>query len=402
VGRSNRLHFKTISRYCPWEIFSNSNFTELWGDHYARSIGFDAEKLRGTEYGRRTFFPGDRALQPGDILKQPELAGFLTKLAEQGVDYMYHGDWAAQCVETVRQQGGLMSMADLASYEPTWTEPWKMSYRGYDICASSGRSMFALWTLLALKTLEHTTVQPLGHFSTSADALEIVVRVARAVQDENWINDYRYLDNRELVNSRLTLDYTNSIWARVQGQLNTVHQETSPGPHTLCSVIADTEGNVVSGKHSINSLSWGPGLFVQGVPLNGSGEDAERYTGPGKRRTQGAPNFLVFKDGPLRYSCGSFGASNPQTSFQFLVNLLDYGLPADQAAGLPRFGSFPYDEETGVGEYTKNDLDERFSPEIVEVLATRGLYFKKIKRVGFGCIAAFHPDGTTSTGWARR
>jgi len=85
-----------------------------------------------------------------------------------------------------------------------------------------------------------------------------------------------------------------------------------------------------------------------------------------------------------------------------LVNLLDYGLPTDQAAVLPRFGSFPYDEETGVVEYTKNDLDERCSQEIVDVLATRGLYFKKIKRVGFGCITAFHPDGTTGAAWARR
>ncbi len=89
-------------------------------------------------------------------------------------------------------------------------------------------------------------------------------------------------------------------------------------------------------------------------------------------------------------------------SLFILVNLLDYGLPTDQAAALPRFGSFPYDEETGVVEYTKNDLDERCSREIVEVLATRGLYFKRIKRVGFGCIAAFHPDGTNSAAWARR
>ena len=295
-----------------------------------------------------------------------------------------------------------MTLEDLAAYEPTWGEPWRMAYRGYDICASSGRCIYALWGLLALKTLEHTTIQPLGHFSASADALEIVVRVARAVDEENWTRDYRSLDNRDLVNSRLTSDYTANIWAKVEANLSNVYTPTSPAHHTLTSVIADTDGNVISGKHSINSELWGPGLFIQGIPLNGSGDLTGRYTGPGQRRTQGAPNFLVFKDGPLKYSCGTFSNSNPQTAFQFLVNLMDYGLPADEAAGLPRFGSFPYDEATWMVDYSKNWLDERVSQKIVDILAARGLYFERRRRVGTGCIAEFHPDGTTSTGWARR
>ncbi|UCH97906.1 MAG: gamma-glutamyltransferase, partial [Candidatus Aminicenantes bacterium] len=240
------------------------------GERFARCIESDVRKLQGTEYGRRTFFPNGTALRTGDILKQPELAEFLTKLAEQGADYMYKGEWAVQCVETVRKEGGLMTLEDLASYRPTWGEPWKMSYRGYNICASSGRSMYALWALLALKTLEHTNIRPLGHFSASPDALEIVVRVARAIDKERWIRDYQYIDNRALVNSRLTSIYTAGIWARVKGELHHVYQKTPPQHHTLSSIIADTEGNVVSGKHSINSELWGPGLFVQGIPLNGS------------------------------------------------------------------------------------------------------------------------------------
>jgi gamma-glutamyltranspeptidase/glutathione hydrolase len=369
-------------------------------DLYAWHIELYAEKLQRTEYGRRTFFPGGTALQAGDILRQPELAEFLANLAEQGASYMYTGEWAAQCVETVRSEGGLMTLEDLASYKPTWGEPWRMSYRGYDICASSGRSMFALWSLLALKTLEHTSIQPLGHFSASADALEIVVRVARAVEEEYWIYDYRYLDNRDLVNSRLTSSYTDSIWARVEGALPTVYRTPPLRHHTLSLIVADTDGNVVSGKHSINSNMYGSGLFVQGIPLTGSGELTERRTGPGQRRTQGAPSFLVFKNGPLTYACGTVGSSNPHTAFQFLVNLMDYGLHADQAAALPRFGGFSYDE-AGAMDYSKNDLDERVSQEIVAVLEMRGLYFKRQRRVGLGCIAEFHADGNTTSRWGR-
>jgi len=186
----------------------------------------------------------------------------------------------------------------------------------------------------------------------------------------------------------------------VKGALTKVYPKTPPPRHTLSSIIADIDGNVVSGKHSINSELWGLGLFVRGVLLNGSGDMPGRYTGPGQRRTQGAPNFFVFKDGTLKYACGTFSSSNPHAAFQFLVNLLDYGLPADQAAALPRFGSIPYDEKDWTVDWSKNWLDERVNPEIVAALKARGLYFsQKSPRLGKGCIAEFHPDGSATIGW---
>lgn len=359
-----------------------------------------ARKLKSTEYGRRTYFPEGTPLQAGEILKQPELAEFLGKLAHQGAGYMYEGEWAARCVAAVNKAGGRMTLKDLASYRPTWTRPWKISYRGFDIHASSGRSMLALWTLLALKTLEHTDIQSSGHFSVSADALEILVRTARAVQKEQWIKDYRCLDDRELVNSRLTSNYTAGIWAKVKGELSIDYPQTPPGHHTLSSIIADKEGSVVCGKHSINSELWGTGIFVQGVLLNGSGDMTGRFTGLGQRRTQGAANFIIFKNGDLKYACGTFSFSNPQAAFQFLVNILDYGLPPDRAVELPRFGSFPIDQSNWTVDVSKNWLDQRVSPGIVAALKARGIFFSQEKPLlGKGCIAEFFPDGSAAFGW---
>jgi gamma-glutamyltranspeptidase/glutathione hydrolase len=360
---------------------------------------YEKEILQRSEYGLRTFYPGGNALQLGDTLRQPELAQFLINVAEQGADYMYTGGWAQECVDLVRQEGGLMTMEDMAAYQPTWTEPWRMSYRGYDLCATSGRSMYALKTLLALKTLEHTTINQLGHFSASADALEILVRIVRAVDEEGWIYDYNFLDNRDLVQSRLTLDYTDRIWAKVQSGISgTSYFLPPPVPHTLTLVVADTDGNVLSGKHSINSWYFGQGLFVQGIPLSATCEQTYRYTGPGQRRTQGAPNVLVFKDGPLRFSVGSIGGSNPITAFQFLVSLMDYGLPANETAQAPRFGGFAYNDDTGQYEYDKNQLEQSVSQEIVNILAGRGLYFIKQRRVGSAAAVQFNADGTAVVG----
>jgi len=363
-------------------------------------IKVSSQKLQQTEYGSLTFFPEDCALKTGDILKQPKLTDFLSKLSEQGADHMYRGEWASQCVEAVQKEGGLMTLKDLESYQPTWTIPWRMSYRGFNIYSSSGRSMYALWALLALKTLEHTRIRSFGHYSESADALEIMVRIARAVEEETWIHDHTILDDRNRVQSRLTSQYTEVIWEKAKKSPNAMQIEPPPSRSTLCSVIADAEGNIVTGKHSINSELWGNGMFVQGVLLNGSGDMQGRYTGLGQRRTQGAPNFLVFKDDSLKYACGTFSSSNPHAAFQFLVNLLDYGLPADRAVELPRFGSFPYNETDWSVDVSKNWLDDRVSREIVEILKKRGLFFsQKRTRLGKGCIAEFHPDGSSSSSY---
>lgn len=369
-------------------------------ERFASFVRDGAEKLKLTEYGRRTFFPNGVPLGAGDTVKQPELADFLAQLAEKGAAYMYKGEWAAQLVKKVRKEGGLMKMADLSSYRPIWTTPWRTSYRGYDICATSGRSMFGLHVLLALKTLEHTDIRALGHFSQSPGALEILVRIARAVLWESWTRKHQNLDNSELVNSRLTPAYTAGIWDRVKAELKAAPPAAPVGHDTLSSVVADTEGNVVSGKHSINSELWGDGWFIQGVLLNATADALGRYTGPGRRRTQGAGNFLVFKEGRLKYACGTFSLSNPDAAFQFLVNILDYELSPGQAVALPRFGSFPYDMKTGEVDWKKNDLDVRFSPEIVKILEERGLYFnQKNPKTGKGCIVEFFPDGSAGSAY---
>lgn len=357
--------------------------------------------LDRTDYGRRTFFPNGRALRPGEVLRQPELATFLRGVATQGVDYMYRGEWARQCVAAVRAAGGLMTQEDLAGYSPTWTVPWRIEYRGVEVFATSGRIMHGLWTLLALKTLEHTTLDRNSHFSESALDLELMVRIQRAIQDEGWIGDCSISDDPALVSSRLTSEYTAAIWERVRRDLPSASTSDRRVCDTLVAVTADAEGNVVAGKHSVSSSwLWGTGLFVQGVSLNASGELPERYCGPGARRTQGAPNLMAFKDGALRYACGVTGGSGPETAFQLLVNAIDYGQPEEDARQRPRFGQLVWDDSDPAYPI-KNLLSDRISPAIIQTLRQRGLRFVLAPTIGNGFFAEFKTDGSSRGGWTR-
>jgi gamma-glutamyltranspeptidase/glutathione hydrolase len=69
----------------------------------------------------------------GDTLRQTALAATLRRVAAEGADYIYRGDWARQLVDAVRAEGGKMAVEDLAAYEAIWGEPGRATYRGYEL-----------------------------------------------------------------------------------------------------------------------------------------------------------------------------------------------------------------------------------------------------------------------------
>lgn len=68
-----------------------------------------------------------------DKLVNKDLAGTLRKIAKDGSDAYYKGDIASSIAEDMEKNGGYITEADLAAYEPQILEPSKGSYRGYDM-----------------------------------------------------------------------------------------------------------------------------------------------------------------------------------------------------------------------------------------------------------------------------
>jgi len=84
-------------------------------------------------------------------------------------------------------------------------------------------------------------------------------------------------------------------------------------------------------------------------------------------------------------------------AFQLLVNAIDFKLPAKQAASLPRFGTFSFDEEKPESSSGRMWLDLSVSKEIVDQLAERGLEFEQQSSfvdTGSGAIAILADDGS--------
>lgn len=68
-----------------------------------------------------------------DKLVRKDLAGSLKKIAKDGPDAYYKGEIASSIAEDMEKNGGYITEADLAAYEPQVLEPSKGSYRGYDM-----------------------------------------------------------------------------------------------------------------------------------------------------------------------------------------------------------------------------------------------------------------------------
>ncbi|HEX6058198.1 MAG TPA: gamma-glutamyltransferase [Gemmatimonadaceae bacterium] len=120
----------------------------------ANSIERDKASLQQWPYSRAVMLPhrgaAREAPEPGEIFAQPDLAATLRKLVEAeraarregksreaaimaAYDRFYRGDIAQEIVRSVREQGGLFTMDDLARWEVKIEEPVSTTYKGITV-----------------------------------------------------------------------------------------------------------------------------------------------------------------------------------------------------------------------------------------------------------------------------
>ena len=92
--------------------------------------------------GARIYSPGGALLDEGDLLRQPGLVAALESLAEDGPRGAYEGTIGRELLALMEERGGLVTAADLMSYEARWSEPVELEFRGCELRARAGLSDF--------------------------------------------------------------------------------------------------------------------------------------------------------------------------------------------------------------------------------------------------------------------
>ena len=375
----------------------------------ANSIHNNRARLREWPYSRAVMLPhpGEEREAPraGEVFRQPDLARTLRQLVEaeaqalaQGrsrreaimaaYDRFYRGDIAREFVRGVREQGGLITLEDLANWrvrieEPVWTD-----YKGIRVYKlthwTQGPAM-----LQSLNILENFDLRGMGYNSARyVHTLYQAMSLAFADRDFYYGDPYvppeepiRGLLSKEYARERARLinpgrndpsitpgdpypfqgavnPFTDLLreWPRTGGRGDSVSApprasldfEESFYLGTTTVQAADAEGWVVS---ITPSGGWVPAVIAgrTGVGLSqrlqsfvtDPAENPFNVLRPGQHPRVTLTPSMALKDGkPYLSFAVQGGDSQDQNLLQFFLNVVEFGMTVQQAAEAPNINSF--------------------------------------------------------------
>src|SRR5882724_799887 len=95
----------------------------------AHELNEEKSGLQQFPVSKRIFLNDGKMLRAGDILRQPELALTLQRIAKNGAVEFYRGETAHVLVDDIARNGGIMTLEDLAQYQPKHREVLHAEYQ---------------------------------------------------------------------------------------------------------------------------------------------------------------------------------------------------------------------------------------------------------------------------------
>jgi len=350
--------------------------SQPWADLLAPAIamaekGFAITEKQAAAFNEhqsrfRAFNPDGAAIireekwKSGDVFIQPELAETLKQIAENGRDGFYKGETADCIVAEIARGKGIISHEDLAGYQAIWREPIVGTYKGHRIISMSPPSSGGVALLALLQSVEH---YPLAEWGFQSDStVRAMVEAERRVYADRATHlgdpDFYRVPVEHLTNSDLNRERMARVDLRRATPSSQVKAAGFPGyesEETTHYSIVDKDGNAVSLTTTING-GYGSHVWVRGAGflLNNEMDDFSVKPGapnlygllggranavePGKRMLSAMSPTIVERDGHLKMVIGTPGGSTIITSvFQGILNVLAFGMSAQESVSAPRF-----------------------------------------------------------------
>jgi gamma-glutamyltranspeptidase/glutathione hydrolase len=343
---------------------------------------------------------GEHGPVAGEIFRQPDLARTLSKLIEAekqalasgrnrkqaiyaAYDRFYRGDIAQELVQSVRELGGLFTLADLSEWKVQIEVPVRTNYRGIEVYK------LTTWVqgpvlLQSLNILENFDLKALGYNSTRY-VHTVYQAMNLAFADRDFYYGDPYFPPAEPVAGLLSKNYAKQRAKLIDPNKN--DPKTAPGdpypfqnaknPYghllqrwhepraknppaadassssgffagTTSVIAADKEGWVVS---VTPSGGWIPAVIAgkTGIGLSqrmqsfvvDEVENPFNVVAPGKRPRATLTPSLALKDGrPYLAFAVQGGDAQDQNLLQFFLNVVEFGMTPQEAAEAPGFISF--------------------------------------------------------------
>jgi gamma-glutamyltranspeptidase/glutathione hydrolase len=350
--------------------------------------------------------PDGRAWAAGEQLVQKELADVLQRIADQGPDAFYTGQTAQLIVEEMRRGAGLVSLGDLAAYQPVEREPLRGTYRGSDILAVPPSTSGGTTLVEMLNMLESFELRSLGRWSPRT--LHLMIECMR----RGYRDRAAYLGDPAFtpIPAKLTEKfYAQALAETIDPRRATASLElagdipiTRESEQTTHFSIIDVERTAVSMTYTLeqsfgskvvvrgggfllndemNDFNWVPGLTNQAGRIGTPPNDVA----PGKRMLSSMCPVVVRRDGRTLLITGSPGGRTIiNTVLEVVLNVLEFDMDVRQAVDVPR-------------------MHEQWLPDHVRVepaMATQqGEALDELKTMGHTIVEGKHSQGDAHTIW---
>jgi gamma-glutamyltranspeptidase/glutathione hydrolase len=291
--------------------------------------------LRRDDHGRAIYGVEGR-LVAGERLAMPELATTIDRLVDRGADDLYRGgELGRRVVQHIHAGGGELTERDLAEYRVIWRRPVRSPFRGTDFVSNPPPSSGGLLVGLALRLLDGLPETRAG----SAEAIAALVEVMREQTRARSGTFAAELFRGGLPARLYSDDRLEQARARLRAREAGLAEAAAPGGTTHISVV-DARGNAASLSASTGS---GSGVLVPGtgIHLNNMLGEYDLAGGlparPGRRLTSMMAPSIALDDGSPRLVLGSAGSIRLRGAIlQVAVNVLEHGLPVEEAISAPR------------------------------------------------------------------
>jgi len=359
--------------------------------HYQKLMGFRLDAVQRYPESARIFLDDSRIPDEGFVLKQPELAATLERLASEGFDGFYRGPLANTMVTEVNAEGGSWTLDDLAGYTVKERAPIRVTVGNTEFISAPPPSSGGIAIAQMLKMLEHFNWTDLNE----ADQIHLLTEVMRrAYRDRaEYLGDPDFID---VPVAELISDERNTAWAKSIDMNKATPSLTLTGPknieegfHTTHLSIVDAEGNRVSATLSIN-LPFGSAYTIPGTGILLNNEMDDFSAKPGEPNAYGLVGNEANAIAPGKRPLSSMSPSMLESE----DNIAILGTPGgSRIISMVFLGTLEYLQDKPVQDWVSRPrIHHQYLPDVIQhepgviapdvmaTLAERGHRFKDVGR----------------------
>jgi gamma-glutamyltranspeptidase/glutathione hydrolase len=348
----------------------------------ARELEQEKSGLQQFPVSKRIFLNDVKMLHPGDMLRQPELAATLQRIAKNGVAEFYSGETARVLIDDITRHGGLISLEDLAQYKPKVREVLHAEYKiddregsahRWEVLTSPPPSSGGVAIIEALNMLKNVPLKGWDDTESVHMVAETMRRIfadrAAYLADPDFsdvpvagLTDPCYAKELE---ATIDPQHASSSKAVKAGTPHTCaasasgHAPTTvsfnDGPHTTHYSVVDAAGNAVASTYTLNDSYGSHVTSPAGFLLNDEMDDFTTQPGvpnalfgliqsdanaiaPGHRPLSSMSPTMLLRDGKLSFVTGSPGGpAIISATLLSVINWMRLGMDAQAAINAPRF-----------------------------------------------------------------